>query len=70
MSDWMKDEREIISLKLPFENYPFDTRVGDRFERIEHNGEYCMIPWVRILTSKGAVVEAPLNHVDSIEYRP
>jgi hypothetical protein len=81
MSGWMNDEREIIAVMLaanPARHFGiFNNRVdGDeqsgpsRFERFERPGEYCHLPWIRIFSPTGNVLEAPLTQVKLLSYKP
>jgi hypothetical protein len=73
MADWLKDEREIMSVKLAGNGQWYHAVAGARFDRIEHNGEYCMLPWIRITAphpiSGSGIVEAPLTQVELIELK-
>jgi hypothetical protein len=68
---WMQDDRKIRRVKLAGNGqiYPM---LDDAccFERFEHNGEYCMLPWIRLILPSGKQIEAPLTQVELIEYEP
>jgi hypothetical protein len=72
VSDWLSDKREIMSAKLAGNGQWYWRTAGSTFERIERNGEYCMLPWIRITTphpiSGESAIEAPLTQVELIEF--
>jgi hypothetical protein len=65
---WLQDKREIKSVKLAANGNWYHAGAGHRFERIEHPGEYCMLPWIRIHPATANVIEAPLTQVELIEF--
>lgn len=76
---WMNDEREIIAVTLAANPTVIYGKLGGTgpdpkssgpatFERFERNGEYCMLPWIRIFSPTGNTVEAPLTQVMFITY--
>ena len=71
MSDWTEDRREIKRAKLAGNGEFYDALAGAKFERIEHPGEYCFLPWLRVTIWKHSgecVLEAPLTQVELIEF--
>jgi len=64
---WIEDERQIMYVV---------TTDGRRwpsicygFERIQHNGEYCYLPWLRITRHESVVItEVPLTSVARIDF--
>ena len=67
--DWLKDDREIVEVKLAANGSRYRSTGGAEFERFERPGVFCMIPWIRVTLQRRQVIEAPLNHVELIEYR-
>lgn len=64
--NWLEDTRLIHRVKLDKRTFVAKATV---FERIEYNGEYCMIPWLRIKSVlDDFIVECPLHKVEFIEY--
>lgn len=69
MSEWMEDEREIASVKLAGNGTFYHRIAAATFERFERPGEYCMLPWIRIVDAmRGKEIEAPLTQVELIEF--
>ena len=66
--DWMSDERRILQVELAGSTH--SALATAKFERFERNGEYCMIPWLRIENwiSGHNLIEVPLNKVEAIHY--
>jgi hypothetical protein len=69
MSDWLNDEREIASVKLAGNATWYHRIAGSRFDRFERNGEYCMLPWIRVTDAQLRIWEAPLTQVEFLELR-
>jgi hypothetical protein len=73
VTGWLDDAREVRSAKLAGNGEWYYRAKGDRFERIERPGEYCHLPWLRVITWRGGsetVFEAPLTQVEFIEFAP
>lgn len=77
MGDWLKDEREILSVRLPAEKRAYSSATGDKFERVQYPAEYCYVPWLRITSYFSAegiyggparTFEVPLNSVAMIQF--
>ena len=68
MMDWASDEREIASVKLAGNGNWYHRVAASEFERFERPGEYCMLPWIRVVDPNLRVIEAPLTQVELIEY--
>jgi hypothetical protein len=55
-------QQKIIATQLPCDSHgnPLDYVVGQNCDRIvlgERNGEYCMIPYVRVLVGEKCIAE-------------
>lgn len=69
VDNWATDERQILAVKVDGER--FQVQTGDRFERFQRPGEYCLLPWVRITSWRRgykATIEAALSQVEVIEF--
>lgn len=52
------------------ETYKVDRGGCTRIEPIEKNGEYCMIPWVRVWAGEVVLFEACQHRLVGIVYGP